>query len=607
MKKIILVLSLVFIVSCSPSLVKDNSQQPTISFHIDVTDHSDDLFHVTVNTNNLKRLNGVYNFAATVPGTYSVLDFGRFVKTFRAYDSGGNELQVNRISTNQWEIDNPEQLAMLKYDIEDSFDAGVTEDPISPMCGSGIENNFIVLNTFAVLGYFEGLQSNPIELKVDYQSDWTIGTSLPKNSDGSYYADTYDHLADSPILIGNLTVAETFVNDISVQVYIASSDSLVNADKVLSMAEDVLQSASSFIGYSPVPEYKFLMCLIDDEILSRNKLYGTGALEHSYSSLYVMPASSNHLNGLKSTMAHEFLHILTPLFLHSEIIHAFNFEEPTPSKHIWLYEGVTEWASDIMQLRSGVIDIDNYMRIISSKLRSNDHFDQTVSLLEMALTSYDQSGYGNFLNFYEKGAVTVALLDIRILELSGGTKGFREVFLTFLNKYGKNKPFSEEDIFENLVEETYPEISEFIDSYIIRSEPLPYKEYFRKLGYDYISERTLEDSRPSLGTNITMNEKMEIVTTGVQEIAKSWGLKDGDVILEALGKIVNMETIRDIVEQSRKMKIGDPFTLKVFRDNEIIDIKCEFLQRMEKHAFKRVENLTERQIALRDVWLKNLG
>ena len=130
------------------------------------------------------------------------------------------------------------------------------------MCGTGIEDEFIAINTFAVLGYFEGLQTTPIELDLDYNSNWTIGTALPKNQSGKFYAENFDHLADSPILIGNLTLEETFVNDISVQVYVFSQDSTINAASVMDYAEEVLHSASGFIGYSPVNDYKFLMCLL---------------------------------------------------------------------------------------------------------------------------------------------------------------------------------------------------------------------------------------------------------------------------------------------------------------------------------------------------------
>ncbi|MCB9209773.1 MAG: peptidase [Ignavibacteriales bacterium] len=606
MKKIIIIISLILTVSCSHDIVKETSDSPKIRYNIDVTDYSDDLFHVTVNVNNLTAQNSIYNMAATAPGTYQTLNFGRFVKTFSAFDKDGKMLNVEKISTNKWKIENPEKLNKIEYDIEDSFDAGVTEYPVAPMCGSGIENDFIAINTFSVLGYFEGLQTNPIELTLDYNPDWSIGTALPIKEGNIYYAETFDHLADSPILMGKLTFAETFVDDISVQTFVYSSDTSVTASKILGLAEDVLQSASGFIGYSPVKEYKFLMCLVDEETFIRNKLYGGGALEHSYSSFYVMPVNGEHLGGMRSTMAHEFLHILTPLYLHSEIIHTYNFETPTPSQHIWLYEGVTEWASDIMQLRGGLIDSDRYMELISQKLRMNEHFDSTLSLQEMALNSFSQSGYGSFLNFYERGAVTASLLDIRLLELSNGKKGLREVFLNLLEKYGKYKPFSEENFFDVFVEESYPEIKDFIDKYITGSESLPYKEYYKKIGYDYIPIRVSENSRPSIGTNVGMNDDMQLVTMGVNDEAKSWGLQDGDIILSLFDTQITMESVREIFGKISSMNVGDPFVLKVKRGEEEIEINGTLQQRMEKHIFVPIENLTEDQKKFREIWSKNL-
>lgn len=606
MKKFALLFSVLLLISCSSQVVKENSTEPKVSFYVDITDISDDLFNVTVTTKNLTDKNSVYNFAATVPGTYSVLDFGRLVKTFKAYDENGDELNVEKLSTNKWKIENPQKLYQLKYDIEDSFDAGLEEYPISPMCGSGIEENFVAINTFAIAGYFEGLQSLPVEIEIAYNSDWEIGTALPKKSENIYYAETYDHFADSPILVGDLTVAETFVNNISVQVYVSSPDTSINAEMVLSLAENMLQSASGFIGYSPVKEYKFLMCVVDQETYSRNGLYGTGALEHSYSSLYVSTNSPREIQGLKNTMAHEFLHILTPLFLHSEVIHAFNFEEPTPSQHIWLYEGVTEWASDIMQLRSGVMNIDDYMQTITTKLRMNDYFDQSISLKEMALTSYGISGYGNFLNFYEKGAVTAAILDLLILDLSNGKKGFREIFLLLLKKYGKYKPFSEENFFKTLENETYPEVGEFLKNHVIDSKPLPFEKYYNKIGFDYIPSKLSEDTRPSIATNISLNGKSELITMHVQDIAKDWGIEENDVILEVIGKEMSLQSIRDILQEVRSMQIGDPFTMKLKRGNEVIEINGELQPILEKHLFISRENLTEREKMLRDSWSKNL-
>ena len=52
------------------------------------------------------------------------------------------------------------------------------------MAGTGIEEDFIALNTFGVFGYFEGLQSHPSQIKIDYNPDWIVGTALLPNAGG---------------------------------------------------------------------------------------------------------------------------------------------------------------------------------------------------------------------------------------------------------------------------------------------------------------------------------------------------------------------------------------------------------------------------------------
>jgi len=368
MKKFLLIFSFLYFVSGNAQTITDSSPVQ-VTYKVDLTNYQDDLFHVTVDVEGLSIENDIYNLPATVPGTYSNLNFGRFVKSFKAYDKDGNEIQTEKISTNQWRIANADKLAKIDYDIEDTFDTEIEDNKVIPMAGTSINDEFILLNTFAVLGYFEGLQTNPVKLKLEYKSDWTVGTSLTINENGYYTAETYDRLVDNPILIGELTTASTTVNDIEVGVYVYSPDTTINADKIMNIAEDLLQSSSEFIGYSPVTHYNFLMCFLDQESFVANGFLGAGALEHSYSSLFVFPAFGNYSTGIQNAMAHEFLHILTPLNLHSNIIQPFNFVIPTASQHIWLYEGVTKWGSDIMQFRDGLITVEEYLKRISEKIK----------------------------------------------------------------------------------------------------------------------------------------------------------------------------------------------------------------------------------------------
>ena len=108
----------------------------TVTYEVDVTNHKDDLFHITVFTEGLSSENNIYNLPATVPGTYSNLNFGRFVKSFKAYDDDGKELQTEKISTNQWQINDIETLTKLDYDVEDTFDSDIVDGKVIPMAGS---------------------------------------------------------------------------------------------------------------------------------------------------------------------------------------------------------------------------------------------------------------------------------------------------------------------------------------------------------------------------------------------------------------------------------------------------------------------------------------
>jgi predicted metalloprotease with PDZ domain len=606
MKNLFLSMILVLSIGCSFQIIAQDNSEPEIIYSVDVTNHQDDLFHVTVFVNSISRRNNVYNFASTTPGTYSIMDFGRFVKSFKAFDRDGNELTTERLSTNRWEINYAEKLSKLVYDVEDTFDAEYTEDKVFPMAGTGIEDDFIVINTFGVFGYFEGLQTHPSQVKIDYNPEWIVGTALLPNAEGYYEAETFDHLADSPFLLGDLTVASTKVNDMDVGVYVYAADTTITAEGMLEAADEILQAAGEYVGYSPVTHYKFLFCLTDMETFQRNNFIAAGALEHSYSSLYVQPGTHGISQGVRDEIAHEFMHILTPLNLHSNLIQPFSFIIPTPSEHIWLYEGVTEWNSDIMQLRAGLISIEDYLGIVSEKLIFNDRFDKDVSLTQMSLEAYNADVIGEFLNFYHLGALTAAMLDIKLLELSNGTRGLREVFLELLKMYGKHKPFPEDEFFQVIVDITYPEIEQFINNYIKGTEPLPYINYMEKLGFKYVAEVPSEDTRPTMGFALGRNENGELMTLNVSDRGRDNGVQEGDVMLKVLGKDFNMQTARSIVQEVWAMNIGDSCDIVIKRNEEEIELTTVLWERTDRHVFEEMENLTEEQKFLRDAWSRNL-
>jgi len=479
--KLFVVSSILVIYSCGTSR-NSSSEVLEVSFNVNLLDRSDDTFKVQVTPPTLTAENDIFQFASTAPGTYQVMDIGRYVNGFKAFDKDGKELATTKISTNQYQLTNPDEISKIEYEIAETWDTPVNENKIYLMCGTSIENDHTLINGQAVFGYFKGKQTNPIKIKLDYDNAFSIGTALDKSEDGFYKANSFDHVVDSPILIGNLTKASMDVEGTTIDIYTYSKTGLIKSEQILESVKNMLLSASAFLDGLPVKRYTFLFHFED---------FSNGAWEHSYSSGYVYrEAAWERLEKtVLDVVSHEFFHIVTPLNIHSEVVGQFNFITPRTSDHLWLYEGTTEWASHMMLLRSGQKSFESYLKTLQRKVYLNSkHFNPKISLVELARTSFTPEGHKQYANIYMKGALVAGLLDIKLLELSNGERGLKDVVNEFARKYGPNKSFSEAGFFDEFTDATYPEIKDFFNDYVINSKDLPLKSYYEKIGIAFDKE-----------------------------------------------------------------------------------------------------------------------
>lgn len=567
-------------------------------FHLDLTNVSDDLFHVVLYPEQLSEENKIYQFAATAPGTYQTMDIGRFVRSFKAFDENGNEIETKNISTNQYLINDPAKVKKIEYSIDDTWGTHVDSNKIYLMGGSSIEKNNILINGQCVFGYFEGMQSEPIKVKIDFPKNWDIGTALHKNNDGFYEAPTYDYIVDSPILLGELSKDSIKIDSTKIKVYAYSKTDLIQAKDLLSSIRNILTAARDFMEGLPVKNYTFLFYF---------GRANAGAWEHSYSSEYVyreQPLNERMINNLRSTIAHEFFHIVTPLNIHSELIEKFNFVKPVMSRHLWLYEGTTEWASDALQLRDSLITLNDFLDEMHKKLLINELFNQNLSLTELSRHSTEMQD--QYYNIYTKGAVTAALLDIRLLDLSNGTRGLREIINELSEKYGVNRSFSEENFFDDFTKMTYPEIGDFFKKYIEGTEKLPVKEYFKKIGINYYETKGYDSTDVSLGIQIGFKDS-NLVIAKVDNSSPNYEIVfPSDILLKINGVKISFGNIQKILAQLSEKKPGEKVILTVFRNDEEKNLTMELYPKLLKHIFEVDQNPSQKQLDLRNAWLKNL-
>jgi len=596
-------LSAIFLSGCAlPPFNRDT--QPEIiplKYEIDLTDRSDDLFEVTLHVDDLTADNAIYQFAATAPGTYQVMDIGRFVQEFTAYDSSGNKLPVQRISTNQWQLSAPQHVTEIQYTVAETWDTPVDSNRIYPMAGTSIEADHVQINGQCVFGYPTGMQSRPLQIKLEYPEDWLIGTALKRNKHGYFTADNYDHVVDSPFLLGDVTHAELKVKGSEVAIYTYSKTGKVTSEQILNSVKDILLASAEFMEGLPVERYAFLFHFEDATY---------GAWEHSYSSLYSYNEADFDVlirQNIPDVVAHEFYHIVTPLNIHSEIIEQFNFVEPVPSEHLWLYEGVTEWAAHMLQLRGGLIDLERYLQVMQAKMNTSEAFRDDYSLRDLALNSFTRAGQQQYPNIYMRGAVVAGLLDILILDLSAGKRGLREVINELSEDYGPEQAFSEEGFYDEFAKRTYPEVEHFFDSYVKNAEPLPLAEYYGKLGISYREKVATGEMEPTAGFNIFLSEG-KLALTNVEEEAKGFGLQDGDHLLGYNGIEVTLKNARQQFEAFKQLEADVPYKLTIERGGEVTTFTChKFLEeKIEHHVFAVDSSATQAQLKLRQAWMKNL-
>ncbi|GAB3791896.1 peptidase M61 [Spirosoma humi] len=570
-------------------------------YEVNLNDRATDQFKVTLHLDGLTADNAIYQFASTAPGTYQIMDIGRYVRSFKAFDGKGRELKTKQISTNQWQLDQPQKVRTVQYSILETWDTPVNEHKPYNMCGTSIEKDHVLINGQGVFGFPSGLQSSPIEVKLDYPADWSVGTALEKNAQGYFTAANYDRIVDSPILLGRLTKATTTVAGAQIDVYTYSKTDKIKSDQLLTNMQSMLNAAGQFLKQLPVKRYTFLYHFEDQD---------WGAWEHSYSSEYVIREdefSKKLADNMTSIAAHEFFHVVTPLNIHSEIIQQFNFITPTPSEHLWLYEGVTEWASDAMQLRGQIMDLPTYLSELSQKIAYDKSVDTTYSLSKLGLTCYTDEGQRQYGNIYARGALVAGLLDIRLLELSNGKRGLREVINELATTYGPNQAFPEKEFFAIFTQKTYPEIADFFNRYIKSAEPLPFREYYGKLGITYTPSVPTGQKAPSMGMGVGLVDNKIVLTTLGDSLRKA-GLQEKDEWIAYNGQPVSLETMPAIQNELKKQAVGDSYSLTVRRNGQEITVKSTVGEKelVNKYVFQVDPQATPAQLQLREIWQRNL-
>lgn len=609
MKKILALISISLIASMN------FYGQQTYKFYLDLNKISNDLIKITLETPVINQDKIVYNMPKIVPGTYQIYDFGQYAMDMEAVDKEGNSLSINRLDDNRWEISDAKKLHAISYWVEDTWDADVEELVFEPG-GTNIEQfENVVLNNHGFFGYFDGMKTLPYELNITRPEDFYGSTGLTTitttgNTD-KFTINNYMDLVDSPIMYCKPDTTTFEVGGAKILVSVYSKNKTAPSKLLAKDIEGILKAQQAYLGGKlPIDKYAFIIYLYTGQSGSG----GSGALEHSYSSFYYLPEiAPERLSGfLVDIAAHEFFHIVTPLNIHSEEIGNFDYINPKMSKHLWLYEGVTEYFAGHVQVYQKMINSEDYLEVIVEKMQGARGFLDELPFTELSLGALDEhkEQYGNV---YQKGALIGLCLDILIREQSNGKNGLKDLMKALSNEYGKDVSFKDDELFDKIASLTSPEIRTFFTNYVEGKNRLPFEEIFNKVGITFKANAKIKEfgfGNISLGFNPETNRLFVVDVSDMNEYGKKLGFAINDELVAINGKALDPENFMEIINDYKKnTQEGDKISITVERlkkgkkATKVLKAKAIKTEKTVPYFIELNPTATIEQVNLRKTWL----
>jgi len=587
---------------------KIGTSKQYVKVGIDLIDVKDDKVLVTVKAPKTKSEKITYSIPKIVPGTYSFENYGKFIEEFKALDTKGSELPVTKSDDNTWSISNAKHLSKITYLVNDTYDTekvgGIAGEDVFSPAGTNIDagKNFM-LNTHGFVGYFQDKKDLPYQLTITHPETLWGATSMI-DTDASttkdvFYTTRYAELIENPIMYAKQDYTTFNVNGIDIQIAVYSPSGKVTAESITSEMKKMMTAQKTFLGsINSTKKYTVLLYLSSMET---GDAKGTGGLEHPTATTVVLPEMLplDELQGLmKDIVSHEFFHIVTPLTIHSNEIQYFDYNSPKMSQHLWMYEGVTEYFANLFQVNQGLIDESEFYKRMAEKIKQSKSFVDTMSFTTMSANVLKSPYKEQYTNVYQKGALIAMCIDIIMREKSNGERGILNLMQQLSKEYGVHKAFNDDELFAKITSLTYPEVGDFLRTYVSGSTPINYEAYFAKVG---VAKAIVKVRDKNLQLSVG-SEKELIINPDSEPTAfmKALDLKGGDIITAINGTKYNLDNISDL--KSGDWKDGEPISITIKREG-----KEQTLSGNIKISFKEIEvlkALDASKFSLKNAWLK---
>jgi len=527
---------------------------------------------------------------------YQVRDFAKYVNWVRAKDRAGSALPVRQVDKSRWQIAGAQDGAVVEYQI--------FVDSPGPF-GAQFNSHHAFLNLAQVLMYPVDARNGPMVVRFNQLPEgWRVATPLAPMPEGRFSAENYDRLVDSPVEIGVFQESDFDEGGGHYRVVVDAEPGDYDMEKISAMLHKIVAGATSWMDDRPFDTYMFLYHF--------PKGPAGGGMEHSYSTAIEVNADvlARAPEVLASVTAHEFFHLWNVKRIRPQTLEPVDYTKENYTRALWFSEGCTSTASDIIQLRGGLLDESRFERELASGIgeleRRPAHLTQSAEESSLDAWLEGDAYYRRperSISYYNKGELLGITLDLAVREASHGQASLREVFQWMNQNYAKKSRFfpDSEGVREAAEVVSHADLGWFFAKYVAGTEEIPWNDFFRSVGLRVAEEKNrVADAGFVASRNFDGPMTVAAITAGSE--AERAGLQVGNTILEINGNAAGQESSQEI----ERLAPGDTITLKIRpRRGGERELKWKVGSREEiSYELKDVENVTAEQRVRRTAWLK---
>jgi predicted metalloprotease with PDZ domain len=259
----------------------------------------------------------------------------------------------------------------------------------------------------------------------------------------------------------------------------------------------------------------------------------------------------------------------------------------------------------------GLVEPNEFYNTMMGKIATSKNLDDAMSFTVMSENVLEEPYASNYYNVYMKGALIGMCIDILMREESNGNRSMLSLMKELSAKYGKNKPFDDDKIIDEIIAMTYPSIGEFLNTHVVGGTPINYNDFFKKVGLTLGETVTDTNYIFAGGQNIIFDAdqaKGNIFFSPMALKNSFWasqGIQVGDVIKKVNGNELNLQNAQQVVGGMFGWQEGQDYSLELERNGETIKLEGKLGKATAvSESLVDDKNATDAQKALRTAWLK---